>query len=186
MATTSENVTRDSKQYAEVLAEVFLDTVRRAEADVAESEMSKQDITPSLLECLQYVYLHGPSHIGEIARGLEITLPAGSQLVDKLVKRELATRRESNTDRRTIAVELTAAGRAAVRAFRKQKSEWFASVIESLSRDEMQAFVDGLEGFLGAALEDDESVDHACVRCGMKSVPFCIVKRIKDQRSNAR
>ena len=77
-------VSRDSSEYAEILAEIFIETMGKS---TERQTCSDADITPALMECLQYVYLHGPSPVHQIASGLEMTISGASQLVDRLVKK---------------------------------------------------------------------------------------------------
>lgn len=175
------DVSRDSAEYAEIVADIFVETVRKS-AGKLECGDQEIEITPALMECLQYVYLHGASPIREIANGLEVSLSAGSQLVERLVKKSLATRRDSEEDRRLTKVELTEAGREAVRQMRKRKSEWFDNILEAMPHSQRKAFREGLESFLGVALADGDNVDRACVRCGMEHVPFCVVNKVKSKR----
>jgi len=175
---------RDSSEYAEIVAEVFIETVLKSSARVMCCDHDPE-VTPALMECLQYVYLHGASPIREIANGLEISLSAASQLVDRLVRKTLVTRRENEEDRRLTKVELTKAGEEAVEQMRRRKSEWFDRILEAMPESERKAFRDGLEGFLKIALASDDNVDRACVRCGMEHVAFCVVNKVRAERATA-
>ena len=173
------DISRDSAEYAEILAEIFVETVGKSAGKVDHDA----EITPALMECLQYVYLHGPSPIREIAGGLEVSLSAGSQLVERLVKKNLVTRRDSEEDRRSTKVELTEAGCDAVILMRKRKSEWFEGILQSMPHSQRKAFREGLESFLRIALASGDNVDRACVRCGMEHVSFCVVNKVKSKRA---
>lgn len=186
MRTGHAEVSRDSNEYAEIIAEIFVETVTKSAGKIAGSDAQHDEITPSLMECLQYVYLHGPSPVREIACGLEISVSAASQLVDRLVKKDLVTRRENESDRRLTSVELTESGREAVRLMRQRRSEWFDSILRTMSGADRRALRDGLESFLKVALAGEENIDRACVRCGMEHVAFCVVNSVKRQRELAR
>lgn len=177
----SSGVSKNSAEYAEIIAEVFIETVLKSADKVMCCEHEQEEITPSLMECLQYVHLHGASPVRGIACGLEISLSAASQLVDRLVKKGLATRHESETDRRLTEVELTNAGQDLVKQMRQRKSEWFESILQAMPEDSRSAFREGLEGFLRVALASEENIDRACVRCGIEHVPFCVVTQVKER-----
>lgn len=179
-------VSRDSNEYAEILAEVLAETVRKSAGKAMGVECGSEEVTPALMECLQYVYLHGPSPIRQIAYGLEISLSAASQLVDRLVRKELATRRENQTDRRLTQVELTDTGRDAVRQMRQRKSEWFDSVLDSMPAERRRWLRDGLESFLEAALTGTSNPESACCKCGMEHVSFCVVNKVKNAAQSAK
>ena len=133
------------------------------------------------MECLQFVYLHGSSPIREIAAGLEVSLSAASQLVDRLVKINMVTRSQSKSDRRLTEVELTEAGQTAVREMRQRKSEWFDSILEAMPHSDKMALRDSLESFLAFALETRDDADRACVRCGIGNVQSCIINKLKNK-----
>lgn len=178
----TNRISKNSIEYAEIIAEIFAETLRKSAGKIMYCEHDPE-ITPALMECLQYVYLHGESPIREIAGGLEVSLSAASQLVERLVRKGLITRRENEADRRLINVELTDAGRDVVRQMRQRKSEWFDSILNAMPACDRKAFLDGLEGFLKVALANVDNVDQACVRCGMEHVSFCVINKVKRNRT---
>ncbi|MCL5104517.1 MAG: MarR family transcriptional regulator [Armatimonadetes bacterium] len=175
---------RDSAEYAEMVAEVFVETVRKAATKAMCCEYDSEEITPSLMESLQYVYIHGPSPIREIASGMEVSVSATSQQVEKLVKKGLVTRSENESDRRLSRIELTVAGREVVRQMRERRSGWFGSIVNAMPEAKRKAFLEGLESFLRLSLADEESLDRACVRCGMEHVAYCVVSKVKNERKH--
>lgn len=179
-------ISRNSMEYAEIVADVFVETVQKAAREAMYFEYDGEEITPSLMECLQYVYLHGASPIRRIADGLEVSLSAGSQLVDRLYKKGLVTRHESESDRRLTEVELTDAGRGIVEQMRKRRSEWFASIVDAMPESRREAMLSGLEAFLKIALASEDNIDRACVRCGMEHVAFCVVNKVRSERTETR
>ena len=176
-------ISRDSAEYAEVIAEVFVETVEKSASTARLHGDRSDDITPALAECLRYIYLHGASAVREIAWGLQISVSAASQLVDRLVRKDLATRRESEADRRLAMVDPTDAGREIVERMRRLTSDWFASVVEAMPKHKRQAFMEGIEGFLSVALANEDNIDWACARCG-ENASFCVVRKIKQERKN--
>lgn len=182
MGSGNEEISRESAEYSEIIAEVFAQEFAKSADRALCCDNVHNGITASLMECLQYVFLHGPSPIRQIAAGLEISLSAASQLVDRLVRKNLVVRREDEADRRLASIELTEAGRAAAWDVRRSKSEWFRSILSAMPDREREAFRDGLEGFLKIALAQEENVERACVRCGLEHVPFCVVNRVKSDR----
>ena len=174
---------RESAEYAELVAEVFVETVRKAATKAMHCEYGDEEITPSLMECLQYSYLHGASPIREIACGLEVTVSAASQLVDRLVRKGLATRRESKSDRRQTEVELTPAGAELVKQMRQRRLQWFERIVGEMPESRRGSFLDGLESFLKVALAGEQNLDRACSRCAITHAPFCVVNRLKAERS---
>ena len=172
---------RESAEYAEVIADVFVEAIHKSANDAVSHNFEQEEITPSLMECLQYVYLHGASHIRQIATGLEITLSAASQLVDRLFKKDLVTRKETEEDRRLSKIELTPAGEMAVKKMRERRTGWFQSILSAMPEDKRNSLLDGIESFLQIALAGEDKVDRACVRCGIEHANFCVVYKLKNK-----
>jgi hypothetical protein len=104
-------------------------------------------------------------------------MPAASQLVERLVRRELVTRQESDKDRRSARVELTGAGRELVARAREEREEWFRNIWEKLPSDSRTRLVECLEEFISVALTTEQDVDKACVKCGIEHLAFCILNK---------
>jgi DNA-binding MarR family transcriptional regulator len=167
---------RNSVEYLEILSEVFVELMRKA--TTAQDAQRDDDITPSLIQCLQYVYLHGPSSIRKIATGLGITVPAVSQLVDRLVQRGLVTREHNKEDRRYASVSLTDEGKQVVLDARTSRLAWLRTILDRIPEDKRATLVDSLEEFIHTALETTGRVDEACVRCGIDHLAFCVVNKV--------
>jgi len=164
---------KDSAEYAEVVCGVFAQVVRR----YALAPETESKITPSLLQALEYVYLHGRSPIRKIAAGLSISLSAASQLVDRLVRRGLAVRRPAESDRRLASVELTDAGTELVSRTRVQRTRWMEGILASMSPERRQALVESLEEFIRTALSAESDIEAACARCGIDHLAFCVINQ---------
>jgi DNA-binding MarR family transcriptional regulator len=165
---------KDSPEYAKILSEVFAEVIRRSPLG---SSASDEEITPSLLQALEYVYLHGPSPVRKIAEGLSISVSAASQLVDRLVRKGLTTRGEMANDRRQAAVDLTEHGRSLICEARQEKTDWIESILTGMSVEQRQALVASLEDFIRLALSSEDDIESACVRCGIEHLAFCILNR---------
>ena len=75
--------------------------------------------------------------VNDIAAALSITVGGASQAVDRLELRELVTRRPNPADRRSSVVELTNAGREAIKnagpVFDEELASWFGTALDSRS-----------------------------------------------------
>ncbi|MDH7601142.1 MAG: MarR family transcriptional regulator [Armatimonadota bacterium] len=162
-----------STAYAELIADVFAGVLRQATAAAICCDERKQEITPSLMQCMELLYSQGSSSIGEIAVGLGISIPGASQLVDRLVKKGLVVRSESEADRRKARIALTALGADQVRETRQRRARWFASILEAMPEMHKQGFIAGLESFVRAALGDRGATRPPCVKCPAERTSEC-------------
>jgi DNA-binding MarR family transcriptional regulator len=95
----------------------------------------------------------GELRVGELARRLGLEVSTVTRLVDRLEHSGLAERRPDASDRRSVAVALTAAGRAAAERMRARRAAFMAEVLEVLDPSERRELV-ALMGKVDAALDE--------------------------------
>jgi len=97
----------------EVLAQfrVVFKSVRRHYQEVQE----KTNVSGAQLWALAYVANVPACTVGELARGLAIHQSTGSNLLKRLVKLDLVTRRREGEDQRVVTLHLTAEGKKALK-----------------------------------------------------------------------
>jgi len=184
MSAKTDEFRKESAEYLEILADLVVEILKKSAESALSDENIPQDLTRSLVECLQYVYLHGDSTLKQISYGLGISTPAASQLVDRLVKKGLAERKESENDRRNMLVIVTESGINTITSIRKQKTQWFCEVLGRMNAAERESLTEGLESFVVASTSEDDDLDRSCARCGMKHVNFCVLNKIRTSRAN--
>ncbi|MDO8682875.1 MAG: MarR family transcriptional regulator [Armatimonadota bacterium] len=177
---TTNTLERNSTEYLELLAEVFAGIVTKEAEAKSVNKTSDGEVTHALMQCLQYIYLHGPCSIRRIAEGLSVSVPASSQLVERLVHRNLVSRQDSIEDRRLSRVELTETGHELVQRAREERGEWFQAVCDKLPEDRRAALVDGLEQFIYLALTSEQDVEKVCAKCGIDHLAFCVLNRAHE------
>jgi DNA-binding MarR family transcriptional regulator len=79
--------------------------------------------------------------VKEIAAHLGLSLPAASRAVEGLVQRDFVTRRESDVDRRSRLIALSANGREIVERLTRSRLQMLESFAAELTPDER----DGLD-----------------------------------------
>ena len=89
--------------------------------------------------------------VGEVARGLGVTLPTVTAVMDKLVERGLVRRDEDPLDRRQHVCRLTADGQALLHRLMAGRRAFTNALLEHLDEDELAAFLRGMQVVLAAA-----------------------------------
>jgi len=109
---------------------------------------------------LLLILVEGPHNLSELAEKHAVSLPTMSSSISTLVERGWVTRSRAPHDRRTVQVELTPAGRAALEAMRKAVEERLARKLSCLSPAECERVLAGLELLRGcfARMPSDEQV----------------------------
>ena len=94
----------------------------------------------------------GNCSITDISERFEVTAPAASQLVDKLVHSGLVERAEDPSDRRAKQITLTAKGKAILEKGMNERYRWLGPLVASLSAKDGEKIADAL-GILTQAAE---------------------------------
>ena len=89
--------------------------------------------------------------VGEVARGLGVTLPTVTAVMDKLVERGLVRRDEDPLDRRQHVCRLTADGQSLLHRLMAGRRAFTHALLEHLDEDELAAFLRGMQVVLAAA-----------------------------------
>ena len=108
---------------------------------------------------LMHVYYKKQCGISNLSEQMEITAPAASQLVDKLVQAGMLERTEDPHDRRARQVTLTAKGRQLIERSIHARFRWLDSLVQGLSAEERSTVGEALAILTRAAEEREKKVD---------------------------
>src|SRR5215212_3206163 len=89
--------------------------------------------------------------VGEVARGLGVTLPTVTAVMDKLVERGLVRRDDDPLDRRQHVCRLTGDGKALVHRLMAGRRAFTRALLEHLDEEELAAFLRGMQVLMAAA-----------------------------------
>ncbi len=95
----------------------------------------------------------GRNSVSDLADAQQISRPAISQAVEILVQEGYISRRQSSTDRRCVKLELTPRGNAILSNIFDHNSQWMVAKLETLSPEQLNMLVSGLEVLKTAFLE---------------------------------
>lgn len=129
----------------------FEKLVRQLREAAADGRMS-----PAAASALARLSETGPQRITDLAHRENVSQPAMTQLVDRMVKEGLASRAESGTDRRAVLVDVTVAGKAALaerHSARVTRMDILLAALPSADRALLAAAVPALERLVEIASE---------------------------------
>jgi DNA-binding MarR family transcriptional regulator len=109
-----------------------------------ETTQSTRRFDPSRF-VLGAVMKHGPIHMSEIGKRMDISKPYMTALVDKLIREGLVERIPDKNDRRVINVAITKAGRHTLKEFRKNARKIIVENLSSLNSDDVSALHESLK-----------------------------------------
>jgi DNA-binding MarR family transcriptional regulator len=135
-----------------------------------------QQVTPAQLLALRYLSLNESSLMSDVAEGLGISFPAATKTIDRLVRKELASRVEDPHDRRVVRIRLTERGKTLVAEVYEERARRFAGVLERLDPSARDGLHTTMGAFISAAIDDKDTVDKVCLHCGSDHHDSCPVK----------
>jgi DNA-binding MarR family transcriptional regulator len=89
--------------------------------------------------------------VGEVARGLGVTLPTVTAVMDKLVERGLVRRDDDPLDRRQHVCRLTGDGQALLHRLMAGRRAFTNALLEHLDEQELSDFLRGMQVLMAAA-----------------------------------
>jgi len=116
-------------------------------------ELLSLDLTMGQFKAMATVTMYGPQPVGELGRRLDLSEPAASLLVDKLVELGLAVRERDPQDRRRTLVTATPAAEELAARLREGREGHALRWLGALSDDELDALTRGYRGLLRVAAE---------------------------------
>ena len=100
---------------------------------------------------LMRLYHQGDCAVSALSKPFGISIPAASQLVDKLVQEGYVERTESLQDRRVKQLALTSLGRALVRDSMDARLDWTRELSKTLSPEQRETISHSLAALITAA-----------------------------------
>lgn len=139
------------------------------------------DVTPAQFVLLRYLLWNPGSSVARVADSLNVSRPAATQAVDRLVQRGLVRRRADAGDRRRLRLVLTPRGEALVRYLMRSRERQLEDIVARMPVHHRDALARGIDAFLVAALDNLSLVQAACLRCGSDHDEECPVNRASLQ-----
>lgn len=112
------------------------------------------ELTYAQAQVLFFVERHPGCPASQVARAYAVSLPAISQVVDRLSERRFLVREEDPSDRRATRLRLTRAGETLAHELEATQVEGLATLLRRLSGDERRKLLAGLDALVSAAGTD--------------------------------
>ncbi|MCS6802757.1 MAG: MarR family transcriptional regulator [Chloroflexota bacterium] len=96
------------------------------------------------IKALTHLAQHGEEKMSELARGLDISLPAATDLVDRLAAGGHVERVRDERDRRIVLVRLSPQARARIEPILRLRRRAVEQTLAALDDHERAAFIKGL------------------------------------------
>lgn len=111
-------------------------------------------LTLGQIKLTMFLLHHGRRTMGEVADGLGVSMPAASELVDRLVEAGMVVRGADPADRRKVLVDLTSRAEEFGGRMRTLRRAQLRAALERLAPAERPVFVRSLEALVEALRQD--------------------------------
>ena len=115
------------------------------------------DVTLAQHRALVELATRGPQRVADLATVLSVDRSAATRMCDRLVRKQLVSRRRLGSDRRGVRVALTPKGQALVTAVGAQRRHEVARVVRRLAPEDRGVVMHALAAF--AAADDTSGPD---------------------------
>lgn len=134
-------------------------TASRTLVAVATSSLgaAAEETTIAQYRALVVLASRGPQRMVDLAGALDVTPSTAGRMCDRLVRKGLIRRHRARTDRRTVQVSITPAGRQVVDKATTRRRELIAGILRRLPDARQMAVADALREFAAAAGEIPDS-----------------------------
>ena len=121
---------------------------------------------------------HGlPTTLGVVARKLEVSAPAASKAIARLVASGHVIAREDRDDGRRLHIDVTAAGESAIRRYEAERLRRAEAILAAAGPAAGARWIESLEEIVGALLEAGRGDELPCLQCGLQSPPTCAAEQ---------
>lgn len=136
------------------LLELLHATVSSAFRPILWKRALELELTYAQAQVLFYVHRHVGCPSSEVARAYAVTLPAVSQIVDRLADKRLLTRHQDLTDRRVTRLRLSREGDALARELEAIQVAGLAAALGRLSPGARRKLIMGLDALAAVAVRE--------------------------------
>ena len=150
----------DSRVSAPALDELVDGILSASRALVAVAARSlatvAEDVTLAQYRALVELAARGPMRSAELALALHVDRSTATRMCDRLLRKQLVSRRRVSEDRRAVRISLTATGRELVAEVSRRRRAEIETIVERMPASHREWVSEALHAFAAAAGEVPE------------------------------
>jgi DNA-binding MarR family transcriptional regulator len=152
-----------SSATADQVAAAILETIPRSMRAIREQMRSGRRAGLSIpqFRLMRYVRRNPGTSLSPVADHLGTTVPATSQMVERLVRAGLMTRAQNPEERRQVELRLTEAGAATLKELDDATRAWLCERLSGMDGRELEAMADALRQLRSALSDEDGPLGSA-------------------------
>jgi DNA-binding MarR family transcriptional regulator len=136
-------------------------------------QVSEKQISFIQMNLLRVLGRYPGQKVGDVAKFMDVSYPAATKTVDKLVRLNLLRRKEDTKDRRIAHLFLTANGQKVVDKYNCYKEEQIGKVIEKFHAEVINELNEKLLDLSRAIVDELKVSSDDCMQCGVFDPMFC-------------
>jgi DNA-binding MarR family transcriptional regulator len=125
------------------------------------------------MNLMRVLQQHPGQNVGDVARFMNVSYPAATKTIDKLVRLGFVKRREDSLDRRIAHLHLTPSGKKAVEKYLQHKSEMVRKVLGVYGEEKARQLSAHLFDFSRAVVDVIPIRGGVCMQCGAFDPAHC-------------
>lgn len=110
------------------------------------------DVTMPQIKILLILYVGGPRRMSDIAADLDVTLPAATSLIDRLVEKHYVVRETYSDDRRVVLCQLSPSGEQAVNHIWQTARTRCCELLKNMDVGKLRMLSEALGAMMSAAI----------------------------------
>ncbi len=110
------------------------------------------DVTMPQIKILLILYVGGPRRMSDIAADLDVTLPAATSLIDRLVEKHYVVRETYSDDRRVVLCQLSPSGEQAVNHIWQTARTRCCELLKTMDVGKLRMLSEALGAMMSAAI----------------------------------
>lgn len=168
----SQRPARMISEYSRILSQIL--------SDVMEHNyllgLGKLNLSKTQFSILKLLNSAGSFKGSELSNILNISRPAVSKNIDKLVQHKLASRTYPKKDRRTMEIHILKNGRDIVENFESLRLQKQEQALAKFSAQEQQQLADLLGRYVRRCMDQEDMLDLICLQCDDAIAGECLLK----------
>jgi DNA-binding MarR family transcriptional regulator len=118
-----------------------------------------------------------PTALGEIARRLEVSVPAASKAIARLVASGHLRSREDRADARRLHVDVTDAGKHAIRRYESARERCADAIVARAGAATAERWIRSADELVRALIDAGRRDALPCLQCRLLSPPTCAAEQ---------
>jgi DNA-binding MarR family transcriptional regulator len=149
-------------------------------------EVAGTQLTSPQMKVLKLVAQARVKSIGDIAKVLGVSDPAASKTVDRLVRRKLVRRTESEADRRANQLALTASGSRIIAEYEAARNRRLAQIFREVPPEDLEKTAALLDRVAASIVTHAQNPEEVCLQCGVYLKERCLIQDVASRACSYR